>query len=81
VLNPTYERIFVKTENADRRVKFVTCARSKHELLQGIDKNDSCKPVLLLIKGGTIKAKIMGANAPELETLASELMPVESLDG
>lgn len=76
VLNPTYEQIFIKTENAEKRVKFLTCSRKKHELLATVDKTDSCKPVIVLVKNRKIVAKISGANAPEIVSQCEEFMPV-----
>ena len=74
-MNPTYEQIYIKTESAEKRVKFITCSRKIHELVQNVDKTDSCKPIIVLVKNGKIVAKIAGANAPELVTLCEEFMP------
>ena len=55
---------------------FLTCSRKKHELLQNVDKADSCKPIIVLYKNGKIVARIAGANAPELVAQCEEFMPI-----
>ena len=55
---------------------FLTCSRKKHELLQNVDKTDSCKPIIVLYKNGKIVARIAGANAPELAAQCEEFMPI-----
>jgi|EP00505_MAST-04D_sp_SCG-Rhode-Island_P006167 thiol-disulfide isomerase/thioredoxin len=75
ILCPTYDRILRTTENAENRVSFYAIGRSKHDLFTNIDKADSCRPVILFLREGQIKAKVSGANAPEIESLVSDMIP------
>jgi len=75
VMNPTFRRIFLDTDDADQRLQFLSADSSKISALAERNENPSCKPFFQVYSNGASVGEITGANAPSLQTLILENMP------
>ncbi len=75
VMLPTFERIWMSTDDADQRILFRSADSAKFAALAEYAARASCKPVFLLYRGGHAIARVEGANSPEIVALCAEHTP------
>ena len=76
VMRPTFERIFLNTDECENRCIFVSV--SDDAGIEALDKytaKATSKPFFVLWKQNEVVATINGANSPEISNLISENMP------
>uniref|UniRef100_A0A7S1CA45 Thioredoxin domain-containing protein n=1 Tax=Bicosoecida sp. CB-2014 TaxID=1486930 RepID=A0A7S1CA45_9STRA len=74
VMQPTFERLFLDNDEADKRVKFLSLDDSvlSDEQKEALPLHEGCKPLFLVYKHKVIIGKVQGVNAPEIVTLVNE---------
>mmetsp|Transcript_88616 Transcript_88616/g.214798 ORF Transcript_88616/g.214798 Transcript_88616/m.214798 type:complete len:131 (-) Transcript_88616:64-456(-) len=76
VMQPTFERLFLDNDEADKRVVFLSLDDSilDEEQRKALEPtlHDGCKPLFLVYKHKVVIGKVLGVNAPEIVTLVNE---------
>ena len=81
VMRPTFERIFLNTDECENRCIFVSVSdEAGIEPLAKYTEKATSKPLFVLWKQNEVVATISGANSPEISNLISENMP-SALEG
>lgn len=85
-LHPTFTRIYLDTNECDKRVAFLAMNLQifKEQIRpflpadSGIDLDQhGCMPFFLLIRQKATRAKVVGANSPQILAMITEHMPPE----
>ena len=76
VMRPTFERIFLNTDECENRCVFVSVSdESGIEALKKYTEKATSKPSFVLWRQNEIVGTVNGANSPEISNLISENMP------
>ncbi|OWZ11126.1 hypothetical protein PHMEG_00015903 [Phytophthora megakarya] len=74
IVEPTYKRLVTDIDHAERRLMFVALNVGLH--VDGIEDTGSCKPRFLFFKDRKHFTGVDGANAPQLEQLVKQHLPL-----
>lgn len=74
IVEPTYKRIASEIDHVERRLVFATLNVGLN--VDGIEDIGSCKPQFLFFKDRKQIADVDGANAPLLEQLVKQHLPL-----